>query len=242
MRLLVNGTCVSRGPLSWPYFLESRLKASMVNLSIAGVGNTYVFETTMRELCRHRYDLVIVTWTDSHHLAVRVDDIHKFSDSKNTSLYQSSVNDWPEKIVEPINDQDHVEKDWIINVGHLMGMQDSVAQFFQHHQNYVKFAQSLERDLTHVVALQSYLKTNDIPYVFVYTRNMKRYPRFDYLYDAIDWTKWYLETTIVEIGQIHDGRYHSDDGRGANTEGHGLYADLLAEFIETKVIEPRNKA
>lgn len=242
LRVLVNGTCFCRGPDSWPYFLESSMQSNMVNLSVAGVGNSYIFETTMREVCRRPYDLVIVTWSTSHHIALRVDDINQFSDSKNTSFYQSSVNDWPEKIVHPINDQDYVEKNWIMNVGKMSGIKDTVSDFFDNFQTYVKFPQSLEQDLTHIISLQSFHKIKNIPYLFVYTRPIKQYERFRYLYDQIDWTKWYSKTTIVEIGQMNGGQYHSHDERGANTEGHRLYANLLHEFIQTNIIVGQNKA
>lgn len=244
-RLLVNGTCISRGPDSWPYFFEKHMAVDMVNLSVAGVGNTYVFETTMRELSRRSYDLVIVTWSTSHHVAVRVDDIARFADSQNTSLYQSSINDWPDKIIEPINDQDYVEKNWIMNVGHMSGIKDSVARFFTYYQNFVKFPQSLERDLTHIIAMQSYLQVKAIPYVFMYTRPIARYPRFDYLYRQIDWTKWYQDYTMKEIQQLEDGRYDSDRDPAvttvwANPDGHALFARLLYDFVAANVIDPQN--
>lgn len=242
LRLLVNGTCLSRGPGSWPYFLESQLQAHMVNLSVAGVGNSYVFESTMRELCRRTYDLVVLTWSTSHHVAVRVDDIEQFRDSKNTSLHQSSVNDWPEKIESPVNDQDYVEKNWIMNVGSMTGIRDSVSRFFDFYHTYVKFPQSLERDLTNIIAMQSFLRCQNTPYLFVYTRPIKRYQRFDYLYRQIDWSAWYLEHSLPTIAQLENGRYSSNDDLWVNTDGHRLYADLLCQHIQNQIIDQQSKA
>lgn len=236
MNVLINGTCLSRGPGSWPYHLQTLLSADMINLSLAGVGNNYVFESSMRELCRRSYDLVILTWTTSHHVTLRVDDINRFSDSKNTSLYQSSMNDWPEKIVSPVNDQDRVEKDWIMNVGNMAGSRDTVSRYFDHYLAYEKFPQSLERDLTHIIAMQSFLKVNSVPYVFLYTRSIKRYRRFDYLYQQIDWSRWYLDRDLKTISTQEDSRYSSDDARWANEEGHRLYASLLHGFICDRIL------
>jgi len=236
MNLLVNGTCLSRGPGSWPYHLQNMLAADMVNLSLAGVGNTYIFESTLRELCRRLYDLVILTWTNSHHMPIRVDDISKFADSNYTSLHQSSVNDWPEKIVYPVNDQDYVEKNWILDNGFFFGANDSVSQIFEHYHGIVKFAQSLERDLTYIISLQSFLNVNGIPYVFLYPRKLNQFQRFDYLYQQIDWTKWYLQHDLKTISIQDDGRYRGDDGRYADVSGHRLYATYLYQFICDRIM------
>jgi hypothetical protein len=244
MNILVNGTCLSRGPGTWPYHLQSLLGTDMTNLSLAGAGSMYIFESTLRELCRRHYDLVILTWTNSHHVSIRIDDISQFSDSQNTSLYQSAANDWPEKIVEPINDQDYVEKNWIINAGYMNGVKDSVSRFFEYYQTYVKFPQSLELDLTHIISMQSFLKVKGIPYLFLYANPTKQYQRFDYLYNQIDWSKWYLNHTLKSIAQLEDGRYASkdDDGMWVSKEGHKVFADFLYDFITANIIDLRNRA
>ena len=67
MRILVNGTCASRGEGSWPYFLDQFIDCSVINLSVSGLGNAYIHETTVNELAKRSYDIVLVMWGNSLH-------------------------------------------------------------------------------------------------------------------------------------------------------------------------------
>lgn len=235
MKLLINGICKSRGPGSWPYPLQEMLGCDLVNLSLAGVGGNYIHETTINELLKRSYDLVIIQWNTSHHTSFKVDDITKYADSKNTSLYQASVNDWPEKIIEPVNDQDYVEKNWIMGTGHEHEPLDSVGKFFSVYRGAVKYKQLVERDLIRIISLQSFLKCQQIPYVFTYGETIHKWKQYEHLYEKIDWSNWYLNDTIDDISKRNNGQYKSDDlALGATPEGHLIYAELLAEHIKEK--------
>lgn len=237
MKLLINGICRSRGPGSWPYFLQAQLGCNLVNLSIAGSGGAYIHETTISELSKRSYDLVIVMWNTSHHVSVKVNNINKYSDSTNTSLYQSNANDWPEKIVEPLNDQDYVEKNWILGVGQYKNLDDSVAQFYSNYFDAVKFKQSVESDIIRVISLQSFLKSRNQPYVFLYSEKHQKWKQFEHLYNQIDWSNWYQDITLEDIANEDNGRLKSDDpGLGTAPEGHEIYAELLVQHINNKVI------
>ena len=58
MKILVNGSSISRGPESWPYRLQEATGCDLLNLAQASCGYDYVFETTVTELAQESYDLV----------------------------------------------------------------------------------------------------------------------------------------------------------------------------------------
>jgi lysophospholipase L1-like esterase len=57
MTILVTGASFSYGPGSWPELLNA------TNLSCMDVGNRYIAETTIAELNKNTYNLVIVMWS-----------------------------------------------------------------------------------------------------------------------------------------------------------------------------------
>ena len=57
MNLLVNGASFSYGNNSWPELLGA------TNLSCMNVGNTYIADSTINELAKKAYDLVIIMWS-----------------------------------------------------------------------------------------------------------------------------------------------------------------------------------
>jgi hypothetical protein len=131
-----------------------------------------------------------------------------------------------------------------MNVGHMAGINDCVSRFFEYYQTYVKFPQSLEQDLTHIISMQSFLKVKRIPYLFLYTRPIKQYQRFDYLYNQIDWSKWYLDHSLKSIAQLENGRYSNKDEpeMWVTKEGHKVFAELVYNFITTNIIDLKNNA
>ena len=238
MKLFVNGTCRSRGPGSWPYYLQQLLDSDLVNFSISGSGGPYIYETTVTELSKRHYDLVVVMWGLPHHTSVKVNDIFKYADSQHTSLYESEQNDWPEKITYPINDQDYVDKNWILGIGQHQGSCDSVAKFFEMYHNTVKFKQLVESDLIRIISLQSYLKCKAQPYVFLYGETHHRWKQFSHLYEQIDWSNWYLDVTIRDVSEMNEGKWKATrPGPVANPEGHAYYAKLLASHIKAKKLD-----
>ena len=111
--VLVNGCSFSRGPMSWPYYLQFEYGFNLVNLAQAAAGNLYIHNSTISELGCRKYDLVLIMWSGLDRVDCQVDNIDFFCQTPYTSLTQSQRNDWPEKIVQPINDQDYIEKNWV---------------------------------------------------------------------------------------------------------------------------------
>ena len=203
MNILVNGGSVSRGPGSWPYVIQQHLNAELVNLSQSGSGNTYIHETTISELAQRSYDLVLIQWTPFIRFDFKVHNIEKFSNTIFTSLHQAAQNDWPEKIVEPINDQDYVEKDWIFGCGVSVNsdkdfaLNDAFSGFYRHCGPYEQMYHAIIK----LISLQSFLKVNNIPYLFVFGRPLRIAKRYNNLQKLIDYNHMYTDNYILDIAE-----------------------------------------
>jgi hypothetical protein len=166
MKILVNGCSFSRGPKSWPYYIQSALEADLCNLAQSGAGNTYIRQSTMVELSQRTYDLVLIMWSGLERFDVQVEDIDFFK-TPYTSKYQSSQNDWPEKIVIPINDQDYVEKNWVFGVGYIK--RDSFLKtndLFPGFYKYLGQEEHVRRSMLDMICLQDFLRVRNLDYAF----------------------------------------------------------------------------
>lgn len=165
-KLLVNGCSFSRGPGSWPYHLAPMLDADLCNLAQAAAGNTYIRQSTIVELSQRTYDLVLIMWSGLERVDIQVEDIDFFK-TPWTSKYQSTQNDWPEKIVIPVNDQDYVEKNWVFGSGYASG--DSFLKkndLFPGLYRYIGYQEHIRRSMIDMICLQDFLKARDIKYAF----------------------------------------------------------------------------
>lgn len=229
MNILVNGSSFSRGPGSWPYLVQQHLNADLVNLSVAGAGNTYIQETTIAELAQRPYDLAIIMWAPFDRVDFKVKDITPFNTSY-TSLQQSKMNDWPEKVVFPVNDQDYVEKDWIHGCGYLNGDQDPAlrAAFAGYYTNTDR-SQQFYSNLIRVIALQGFLKSINMPYLFTFARQFRRIPRFNHLYELLDWSKIY-EVDLQSVCRTNN--WFDPDGVHPGQMAYRHYADNIIEYLK----------
>ena len=168
-RVLVNGCSFSRGPISWPYHLQQLLEFDLVNLALSAAGNTYIHNATISELSRRPYDFVFVMWSGLQRNDIQVEDISLF-DQCVTSNKQVLLNDWAEKTVWPVNDQDYVEKNWV-----FVGMDNEYLQRIKFSE-YIKYRSSNNetyQSLMHMVTLQAVLKQMNMPYVFSFYNSSK---------------------------------------------------------------------
>lgn len=231
MNILVNGSSISRGPASWPYCIESALNAKMVNLSQSGSGNTYVHEATVAELAKRHYDLVVVQWTPFNRFDYKVQDIGKFAGTIYTSEYQHQQNDWPGKIIEPVNDQDYVERDWIfgcgiVNTDRDPALRDAFGGFYRHagHSEYMYHA------TMKLISLQSFLQVKKIPYLFVFGRPFRILDRYRHLRDLIDWNHAYTDHYILDIAEKRNS--WDDANTHPSKEVYQEFADLILPKIK----------
>lgn len=236
MNILVNGTSVSRGENSWPYFLQSHFDFSLINLAQAGGGNTYIHESTVAEVSEHAYDLVLIQWTYTDRFDFRVKDIAKFADSTYTSNYQCQQNDWPSKKIHPVNDQDRVQRDWIFGCGYLnQRLDDSIGTVFKNLYQHISANEHVFSTLIKIISLQNTLKQLRIPYMFMEYRPMSRFDRFDKLYQLIDWENFYSGKHLYTIAKEQDAL---DDTLHPSVECHRMYAqDLYHELTKRNYIK-----
>lgn len=237
MNVLVNGTSISRGDQSWPYCLQQSIgSANIVNLAQAGAGNTYIHESTVAEVAQRPYDLVLIQWTYVDRVDVRVKDIQQFSDTEYTSLYQSKQNDWPGKIIHPINDQDYVQKDWIFGCGYINERKDnSLGRIFKEYYASTSFSEHMSASLIKIISLQNTLKALGIPYLFIEYRPMTQFDRFEELYKLIDWDNFSKTNYLFDIAKAQ-GKL--DDTLHPFIECHKTYAEqLYQELINRKLIK-----
>jgi hypothetical protein len=233
MNLLVNGGSLSRGPGSWPYVLQQAFDCDMVNLSQSGCGNTYLHETTISELAQRNYDLVIVQWTPFIRFDYKVRDIGQFWDTKFTSHYQSMQNDWPDKIVNPVNDQDYVEKDWIFGCGYSVNSEknNALGQAFEDFYTFAGPAEYMYHALIKIISLQSFLQAHSIPYLFCFGREFKLLPRYRHLNQLLDYSKMFTECYLYDMAQQNN--WWGPDGIHPNDVAYQRYAELLIPKIKT---------
>jgi len=232
-QVLVNGCSFSRGPNSWPYFLQQQLGFDLVNLAQAGAGNTYIHHSTLSELAVRKYNYVLIMWSGLNRIDVQVEDIEQFGQSPGTSKYQSSQNDWPEKIVVPINDQDYVEKNWVFSGGFING--DTTIKktgLFNGLYQYCGPKQFLSTSLIHMISLQSFLKQQDIPYVFMFYNDYIDLLKTDSKYALLDQKNLFIAKNINTLA--HDNNSYDTDGIHPGSLAHEIWANELKEFLNCR--------
>jgi hypothetical protein len=229
MNLLVNGCSFSRGPTAWPYHID---KANIVNLACAGAGTDYIFNTTIAELSRRRYDFVTIMWTAPSRIDLKVNSAADFSGSPYTSAYQASLNDWKNKVIVPINDQDYVEKDWVFGCGHtnkdptLIKTKVFERQYFYQDAN--QFTYLL---LIKMIALQNTLKQLNIPYLFMYYQDYSsELQSHTMLYRQLDQNCIYNKKNIYTITK--ENNWYDEDGIHPGLLAHQQWAKLIAPLIK----------
>jgi hypothetical protein len=227
--ILVNGCSFSRGPIAWPYHLKD---VDVVNLACAGAGNDYIFNSTIAELSHRQYDFVAIMWTQPSRLDVKVTDITQFSDSPYTSAFQSACNDWAEKIVEPVNDQDYVEKDWVYGCGFLNKDPALLkTKLFDQVYYYQDDTQFNHLTLVKMIAMQNTLKQMGIPYLFTYFCDYETdLAKIPHLYNMLDKSCIYNNENIYTISK--NNNWFDDDGLHPGMLAHQRWAELITPFIK----------
>jgi hypothetical protein len=233
MNLLVNGCSFSRGPTAWPYHLTG---VNIVNLACSGAGNDYIFNSTLAELSQRKYDFVAIMWTQPSRIDVKVSDITQFAESSYTSVYQATRNDWAEKVIDPVNDQDYVEKDWVYGCGFLN--KDSAllkTKLFDRLYFYQNDPQFNYLTLVKMIAMQNTLKQMNIPYLFTYFRNYSdKLAEIPHLYNMLDQSRIYDDQNIYTIAK--NNNWFDEDGYHPGIKAHCRWAELITPFICSAIV------
>jgi hypothetical protein len=235
MNILVNGGSISQGPGTWPYLVQQHFVADIVNLAQAGAGNTYVSQATISELAQRDYDLVLIQWTPFIRFDYKVKNIEQFNNSIFTSKHQSERNDWPGKQIWPTNDQHLVEQDWIFGGGRAMN-DDADAELTRAWDGFYHYAGASEH-MYHatmsIIALQSYLKVKNIPYLFCFGRPWKLLDRYRHLNQQLDQSSMFT-TYIYDLADKNN--WYAADGYHPNAQAHQQFANMIIPKIE-KILE-----
>lgn len=231
--MLVNGCSFSRGPKSWPYYLAEYLNVDLVNLAQSGAGNTYIQESTVDELSQRAYDYVVIMWTGLSRLDYRVSEISKFSQSSYTSKYQKTRNDWAEKNIVPVNDQDYVADNWVFGCGHINSETPVVESgLFDGVYKHLDYSQLVYHSLQKIIALQSFLKSTNNNYLFTfyqdYINDFQMHPT---LYRLLDQQKMYIADNLYSIAKKHND--YADDNLHPGIKSHESWAKLIKNAIST---------
>ena len=232
-QVLVSGCSFSRGPGSWPYQLQNRLNFNLVNLALAGAGNTYIHNSIICELAKRKYDLVLIMWSGLERVDCQVTDIGLFKDTPYTSNYQSELNDWPEKVVVPINDQDYVGKNWVFGSGAINS--DPMLRkinFLESQYKYMGIDEFTTQSLIYMISLQAILKQLNIHYVFSFYQNYQLILKNHYLYEFLDIDNIFNDQNISDITKQNN--WYDIDGCHPSSEAHRNWAHLLQEFLLNK--------
>jgi len=227
--VLVNGCSFSRGPNSWPYHLQKIYDFNLVNLAQAGAGNSYIHESTIEEISYRAYDFVIIMWTGLARMDFKVENITQFKNSKYTSQYQKTRNDWPQKTIYPVNDQDYVDDSWVFGCGFMNNEQTMVnANLFNGLYKHMDIQQFVYHALIKMISLQSFLKAQNIPYVFTFYNDYVEDLKTNKLYELLDQNNIFAGENIFTLAQKYNDL---DDTNHPMDKTHAEWATLLKDFI-----------
>jgi hypothetical protein len=234
VNILVNGSSPSRGPGSWPYLVQQHYNADLVNLAQAGAGNNYIADATINELTQRKYDLVMIMIADLRRFDIKVSNIDRFNDTIYTSKYQKNMNDWPEKQVWPVNDQDYVDDNWVFGCGYINTKDPSIVELFDSYYRNTNADTQYFASYCKILGLQGFLKSLNQPYLMCGTRNFTKLERFSSLYEALDFDHIVNDVSIFEIANKINS--WEPDGIHPGAKAHELYAQHLIEHLDKRKI------
>jgi hypothetical protein len=235
MNILVNGPSPARGPESWPYLIQQHYGADLVNLAQTGAGNCYIADATIVELTQRKYDLVLIMSSDHRLYDINVSTIDKFTDTIYTSKYQKTMNDWPEKQVWPINDQDYVDDNWVFGCGYI-NRDPSLVELFDPYYKSTNTATQYFNSYCRLLSLQGFLKSINQPYLMFGVRKLFRLNKISTLYDALDFDYIANEHCIYDFGKRLDSWAH--DKLHPGLEAHSAYAKYPLQEIQKRSLVP----
>ena len=237
-RVLINGCSFTRGPTSWPYYLKTIQQTQFTNLALSSAGNTYIHESTVAELAKRSYQGVIIMWSGLSRVDARVAYPAYFKNTVYTSEYQYKTNDWAEKIVEPIDDAEFVDRSWVFGLGHVNNDKTIFSsKLFEGTYKYLEPTQFAFHLLIKIISLQSVLKSLNIPYIFtLYQPYQDILKEHTDLAKLVDWNNFFIDKNIFEMAKINKD-LDADGHPGVLTNKQ--WAEILDTDIERKILECR---
>jgi hypothetical protein len=230
-RVLVNGCSFSCGPDTWPYYLQKKIGFNLINLAQGSAGNKYIHDSTIDELSQRKYDMVIIMWSGLGRFDCQVEDISLFEQSRWTSLQQKRHNDWPGKIIHPINDQDYVDENWIFACMNNNEYLKKI-KFGDTHFKYVGIEQLQLQFLRYMISLQSILKQLEIPYLFTFYMDYYKELKDNKLFCMIDHDNVFDVENIYNI-TVKNNWFNKDKIHPGN-QAHTMWADIISTHLLKK--------
>lgn len=234
--ILVNGCSFCQGQNAWPNHLKTIDQQNVVNLSCSSAGNTYIHEATIKTLSQMSFEMVLIMWSGLSRVDIKVENIDQFNGSWYTSKFASRHNDWPSKIVLPINDQDFVDNDWVFGLGEQN--KDAVvsrSKLFNGIYKHLNIQQFIFHFLIKLISLQNTLKILNLPYIFMfYQPYQSQLTIFPELCKLIDWDNVYLEKNIWKIATDNNDL---DSTGHPQISTHKKWAMVMDELISKKLMK-----
>jgi hypothetical protein len=198
---------------------------------MSGAGNTYIHESTVSELSKRTYNFVVIQWTDFHRIDFKVGDPLLFEDSKYTSRYQRTRNDWAEKLVHPKDDQDLVEQDWVFGLGHVhKDLIIEKSNMYQGIYRYVDYEKFTCHFMIKLISLQNTLIKLNVPYLFCFRKNWQQdLLANEDLCKLIKWDNIIVNENLTDIMEKYQS--YDNDGLHPGIEAHRIWATIVDSHI-----------
>lgn len=244
MKILINGSSVSSGAVkqyedpdtkqmtvvqpNWPYCLRKKINCNITNLALGGAGNTYIHNSTITEISQRSYDLVLIMWTDVNRLDYRVTNPERFSkfnynSKKQTALMSNLLNG-----VTP----NPIQQDWIFSSDYYNGNLDTeLAELFGYHK-FVNTDIHYSMSLINIISLQGVLKSLNIPYRFMFYKELVGLHRFSDLNNLIDWKNVINDTHLFSFA--HRNNWWDESLIHPTDQAHDAYADILVDYLKNQ--------
>jgi hypothetical protein len=202
---------------------------------VPSCGYDYVHDTTIAELSKQPYDIVLIMWPA---ITVRtdwkVDDAIQFGSDAWTSTYHAQGND-------------RIESDWIFGGSHILDesqdipveQRSRISRLFADYYSVVKPPQLMQSSLLKIITLQSVLRATNTPYVFMMPSPTRPLPRFLHLYNMLVpdgfYDQEYLMSYCVKNNLMDScDATNPGDVDYPSEAGHQAFAELLLQHLRAK--------
>jgi hypothetical protein len=254
MKILVNGASISAQANGWPVQLQKKLNCELTNLSMPACGYTYVHETTVEQISREKFDLVLIMWPEViMRMDWKINNPAEFDkqwwNSKTLSGIYGTHENYNKSML------DHIPMDWIHSQGYLEGRtsqlnrpgqsnivkhkefynanNDSISKLFESYYSVVKFPQFVYQGVIKMISLQGVLQSMNIPYVFMHLEPIKEHIRFKELYKLLDYTNFYNDVYLKKLA-VEKGWIRSDNPNYPTDQAYDEFAGLLCQYLIKK--------
>jgi hypothetical protein len=215
MKILIVGSSVNIIPQSWTEFFKQYSGYEIVNLSLVGVGNSFIHQNIILEVSQRSYDLVLPIWNN-----------YKWVDFRN-GYYEIN----PHYLHGNNSNKHFIRQDWMHYNTEITNprINELKKTLFETHKHFHSESLLIETTLINIISTQSFLKANDIPYLHCFYRKFPMLKRFEKLNQLID------HSTVYPINLYNMARKNNWwDNSHPNNMANQKFAKDLYDYINTK--------